>query len=297
MNARPHTASAARLWLVEGFALLRKQPLLLISMVFLFFMLTLFFRMLPLPLEILTGLLIPGLAAGLLHACAHVRRGERLLPTTLTSAFFTEQRQRALPLLLLGAIYMVLSLLTSAFFTEQRQRALPLLLLGAIYMVLSFSAISVLLLLVDPEAVLKQLAEGDLQWLPPLLSIVAVPLWILYFYPPLLVAWYGLNPPKALFIGIMAILRNLAPFLVLGVFVLLLSMAAALLLGTLGSLLGNILGKTILEVLFYLAALTLITLMLCCTYVSTLHILEIGPAAPADDSADSTSATDEPPHE
>ncbi len=269
MNAHPHSASAARPWLVEGFALLRKQPLLLISVVFLFFMLVLSFRMLPLPLEILTGLLIPGLAAGLLHACALVQRGERVLPATLTSAFFTEQRQRALPLLLLGAIYMVLSI----------------------------SAISVLLLLVDLEAVLKQLAQGDLQWLPPLLSVVAVPLWILYFYPPLLVAWYGLSPPKALFVGIMAIWRNLAPFLVLGVFVLLLSMVAALLLGTLGSLLGNILGKIVLEILFYLAALTLITLMLCCTYISTQHILEISPAAPTDDSADSISATDEPPHE
>ncbi|TAK89826.1 MAG: hypothetical protein EPO06_10425 [Burkholderiaceae bacterium] len=249
MNARPHGPRAAITWLLEGFALLRKQPLQLISVVFLFFMLLLFFLFMPFPISLLLNVLTPGLMAGLLYACAVVERGERLLPTALTAAFFTADRSRAKPLLLLGVLYIGVSFL-------------------------SFGALS---LVTDLDQLFKQLASAKSLPLLLLLNIVSIPLLTLMYYPPLLVAWHGVSPPKAVFFSLIALWRNLIPLLMLGLVMQLLTALASAILIPLASLIALAFKSNVLiVVLFFAVALTLIALIICCIHVSARRILDDG---------------------
>lgn len=203
-------------WLADGFRIFRRNPALLVFLVFAYWTLMALLNSVPLLGPALATTLLPLFSVSLMNACRDLDRGQKVGPQTLFSGF----REQVRTLLLLGACY-----------------------LAATALILSLSSLAddgVLLrwMLAGEAPGEDALASGELAAAAQLAMVLLLPLVMAYWYAPVLVAWQGLPAGKALFFSFVACLRNWRAFLGYGAATLLFgAVLPALLLGLLAAFL------------------------------------------------------------
>ena len=269
MQARVNPARAGRLWVREGWRLFRLQPAGFIVLLFVYVVGLSFANMVAellghgvaavipgLPPDAIGSIggmfiatLVPGLSVGFMEACRAAEQKKPLRPQMLLQAFMID-KTTSRALLILGAVYAIT--------------------LGAILAVVFNLDIPVITPGKDgtpptlpPGAALDfvlSLGGAMLAYLP-----VAMVLW----YAPVLVAWHRMTAAKAMFFSLAACWRNRAAFtiysLVWGLYFLAIPVIAALLrLANLGS---------VSVVILMPAAVILVAGIYCSIYASYTGVL------------------------
>ncbi len=187
MQARRLTAREGMLWLVSGYRLYRANPPLLIGLTFSYLFLLLVVSMIPVVVTVAANLGLPMLVVMVANGCRAIDEGHsRPLPFPVLIDGLKQQRPA---LLRLGAINLAASVVT--------------LLIGhaiskAIGAPDTFDPTTG-----DPVDLMRIM-------LPPL--IVGSPLFLAFWFAPLLTAWQGVAPAKSMFFSIVACLRNWVAF-------------------------------------------------------------------------------------
>jgi hypothetical protein len=199
MRAQTLKAKAGWNWILGGFAIYRRNPILLSMLVLAYWFTILFLNLLPVIGALAASLLIPGLSVGLMEASRHLERGQPIGIQTL----FGGLKQNTRTLLALGGLYLVLTLA-----------------------VLGISALAdggemVSFMLSGKPAEAQDIEDGNF-FLPALIVMfLMTPVMMAYFFAPVLAAWHKLTTGRALFFSLVACAINWRAFLAYGLALLL----------------------------------------------------------------------------
>lgn len=196
-------------WVVDGFALWRRNPALITFLVMGYTLSQLVLFIVPYVGQIIMALTVPALSLGVYNGCKAVAAGRKVGPDVLFSGF----RQNLPELVKIGGINFVSTLL----------------LMG-------------LSILIDPDmgdkimdalggkADFGELVSADPSFVLALLlvSVGSTPLVMAYWFAPLLAGWGKVPAAKALFFSFVACLRNWRAFLVYGLCLLIVAQAVSL---------------------------------------------------------------------
>lgn len=232
MEARVVEAGRGWQWIVDGFALFRKSPAMWIALTIVLALLWLVSFVIPVLGPLLFYLFSPVLFAGIMMGCRALENGEDLEIAYLFAGF----RQHAAPLVTIGGVYLVGNIIV----------------LGIVFLVAGGSTL--MATIARPGADIETLSVA-IRSLALALAVGAaayIPLIMLIWFAPLLVAFNGLVPAEAMKLSFAACWKNVMPFLVYGVAILLLWLVLSLpaAAGFLGALLGVALVAVSLPVLF-----------------------------------------------
>ena len=214
MNARVVSPAHGARWLAAGWRMFRAAPLGWLVLVFAYLMATMLMSVFPLVGPAAVSLLVPAFSVGFMAAS---RAAARRQPVELPM-LFAGFRERLPAQLVLGCVY-------SAGFAAA----------------IAGSALvddgALLRVLFPPAPAQEDGGPGDALFLGMLASAVLyLPTMMMLWFAPLLVAWHGLSPAKAIFYSLVAFWLNRLAFiayaLILGL-VLFLAMGAVILLATL----------------------------------------------------------------
>jgi len=219
MQVRVVEAGRGWQWVVDGFALFRKNPAMWIALTILLALLWVVSFIIPVLGPLLFNLLSPVLFAGLMIGCRALENGEALEIHHLFAGF----KQQAAPLVTIGGVYLVGTIIVMGIvLLSAGGSMLPA--------VLSKSGADVETLRAAVRSMAIALAIGAAAYLPLLMLV---------WFAPLLVVFDGLAPLAAMKLSFTACLRNTLPFLVYGVAILMLWFVLSLpaVLGAIGALL------------------------------------------------------------
>lgn len=240
MSARIVPARHGLLWLLAGFALLRREPrqLILLSIGY-YLLLVIFLKWLQIIGTFVLPLALPAISALLANGVRSIEHGQRITPDKLKEGLAVVRQ----PLLRLGGIQLLGTLLLIA---------LGIALGNEVRFDDGLSAEEV-----------QELIE-DLS----ILLLAATPLLMAFWFAPLLVLWQKMPAGKALFFSLVASWRNWRAFLVYGLLVVLIGAVVPGLLLVAASMVS----KPLFAVLTMLLRLALIfglaPVLVCGTYVS-----------------------------
>lgn len=252
MNAHKHPAKAGRLWWKQGFQLLKQQPIALTSLVFFYFFIMLAFALIPIVGAWLSLVLVPGLSVGFYRACQLVETKQHVTPLVFLEAFFTQQRQAAKALLLLGIMYVVALLLACAVTVPFDDGQL-------------FSALVLNQSTVSTTTIPNTWGLAEL-----ILALAYLPIQILFLFSPVLVAWHHINPIKALFFSLIACTRNLGALTVFSLSLFIASLLGAVLV----TIIYVIFGANAQRVAVILLGAGLMAWFNCACYVTYMYIFQ-----------------------
>jgi len=196
-------------WLIEGFMLFRRNPLLWIALFSAYLLMGTIVSMIPMLGIVLLNLVAPVFVAGFMIGCRVLDRGGELEISHLFAGF----KQHAPQLITIGGIYMVgIILITGIMFLGTDQAALQAAMSGE---------------RMSPEETRAMLGERFM--LTSLIGLLLlVPLVMSYWFAPVLAAFHGLSGLAAMKQSFFACLRNIGPFLVYGVVSMILLVIAAI---------------------------------------------------------------------
>ncbi len=202
MLIEPNTVAASQgwQWIVQGFALFRKNPLIWMVLFTVYFLLALSAAAIPLLGPLAVTLFAPVFTASFMLACAAVENGEDLEISHLFAGF----RHNATQLISVGGIYLVGSIV-----------------IGGLAMGLGGGAM--LGMMFSPaihgdaatDAMMAGAMGGSLIAVFVALALFA-PLLMAYWFAPALVIFRDLNALDAMKLSLLACWRNWASFLVYG---------------------------------------------------------------------------------
>jgi hypothetical protein len=185
-------------WVREGVQLLKRNPISLIGAQFFYLFLLLVISVLPYVGPLLASLLVPALNVGFLQTARLISLGQPALPHTLFSPMQAAPDTRK-QLLLLGVVYVVLMLLVLVGVSVVDDGALLKSMFG-------LEAVQA------TEA--AGLRAGDDKLALSLFALFTAPMALLFSYAPALVLWEQQTAAKALFVSVIAMLRNWQALLV-----------------------------------------------------------------------------------
>lgn len=210
MQARQVAAGQGWQWLVGGFGLFRKNPLIWLALIAVYFLIALALSIIPIVGQLLFQILAPVFAAGFMLGCRALEQGEELEIAHLFAGF----RAHTVQLVTVGGLYLTGVLLFSGM----------IMLLGG----------GTMLKIPSPEelqgmdeAAVAAMGKGMLLALLTALALV-MPLLMAYWFAPALVALDGLTAVEAMKLSFVACLRNMLPFLVYGTLALVLLVLASI---------------------------------------------------------------------
>lgn len=186
-------------WVIEGFRILRKQPIGLLSITFINLMLMGLTLIIPVLGTVGPLLLTPVFMVGMMRAARMADSGQNPSPMVLFSGFKDRQGQAWRPLLGLGVINAVATLLALAAATLAG---------GELLMDVASGRMSPN----DPRA-----AQVPIGWAMLLFLVIYLPVQLATWYAPMFIAWDGVPLGKSMFFSLAAILRNKSAFLVYAV--------------------------------------------------------------------------------
>ncbi|MDD2740696.1 MAG: BPSS1780 family membrane protein [Rhodocyclaceae bacterium] len=199
MRAQTLPANAGWQWIVGGFAIYRRNPILLSMLVLAYWFTVLFLNVLPVIGAVASSLLIPGLSVGLMQASRNLERGQPISIQTLYGGL----RENTKTLIALGALYLVLTLA-----------------------VLGISALTdggelVSFMLSSKTADRETIESGNFALPALVVMLLMTPVMMAYWFAPVLAAWHKLTVGRALFFSLVACWINWRPFLSYGIALLL----------------------------------------------------------------------------
>jgi uncharacterized membrane protein len=188
-------ASTGRRWVADGFRLLRRQPVPLLALTFLYLLVLMLTTILPLVGPFAPMLVTPVLAVGVMHAVRAADQGQLPTPQMLFAGLRGGAAGAWKPLLLLGLVNVVSTLAALAIASLVDGGTLLRIATGQVTGD-------------DPG-----LQEPSLLWASIVFMLLYTPVQMALWYAPLLVAWHRLAVPKALFFSLVGVLRNKGAFL------------------------------------------------------------------------------------
>jgi len=249
-------------WVIDGFRLLRRQPIALLAIVFMNLLLLSVSVLVPVVGSIAPLVLTPALMVGVMHAIRATDRGQMPTPLMLLAAFRDYDGRAWRPLIVLGAV--------SAACTVTA---------------LALSALA--------DGTLMQLAtgrignedttvsEGALMTSAVLFLLVYAPTQAAMWYAPLFVAWHRTPVAQSLFFSLVAVWRNRRAFVVYAIGWFAIALAASLAIRLLQLTLGP--SPVVLSMLLSPLSLILITAVYCSfwsTYRDAVDV-DTAPTPPA----------------
>jgi hypothetical protein len=196
-------------WIIEGFALFRRNPLIWIVLFSAYLLIGMVLSMIPLLGPIVLNLLAPVFVAGFMVGCRVLEQGGELEISHLFAGF----RHHAAHLVTIGGIYLAgIIIIAGIMFAGTDQAALQAMLSGK---------------RMTPQETQAILGEGFV--LTSLFCLLLlVPLIMGYWFAPVLAAFHGVPGFAAMRQSFFACLRNIGPFLVYGVVSMILLVIAAI---------------------------------------------------------------------
>ena len=177
-------------WVKLGVTTFFKQPLALAGLFLLYMAAMFLLAQIPLVGSAISAILMPATALGMMVAAQQATSGKFPMPTVLISAF-----------------------------RVGRERARAMLFLGVLYALGWFTAIT-LAGLISPLPAAQETAtavgQGQLAGFYLLVTLLSLPLTILFWHAPALVHWHHVPPLKSMFFSLVAFFRNFGAFLVFG---------------------------------------------------------------------------------
>jgi len=241
-------AAAGRRWVADGFRLLRRQPVALLAVTFLYLIMLMATTIVPLVGAFAPMLLAPLLAVGIMHAVRAADRGELPTPAMLLAGARDDGGRAWRPLLLLGLVNVASTLLALGIASLADGGALLRIATGQIES--------------DDPALRDTSLRGGALFFMAFYTPVQMALW----YAPLFVAWNAVPPAKAMFFSFAAVLRNKGAFLQYGLAWFVVALVASLSI----QLLKMLLGASPLLISLVLSPLSLIVLTaLYCSFWPT----------------------------
>ena len=240
-------AKTGYVWFRQGIWLFRRNPLAFLTLFFAYMLAMTLLSMIPIVGGVLPLILVPGIAVGFMAACRDTVAGKPVFPTVLIDGFRSYGSGVAKRLLTLGGVYAL-----------------------AMMLVLAASA------LVDGGAMLRLMTvggsldagtieTGDVQYALLASAVAYVPVAMLFWFAPVMVAWHDAPPGKALFFSIVTCWRNKGAFAVYGALWMAVSIAVSIGLATLMRALGADQFATVV----LMPALIIVTTMLYCSFYAT----------------------------
>lgn len=193
MQTQTFPAGRGWRWFADGFAIFKRNPPVLGMLVILYWLVLAFLGSLPYVGQAFASIVMPALSVGLMNVCRALDRGEVVEPLAL----FSGLRGRPRPILLLGTIYLGATL--------------------AVLALTSFADDGVLLRLMLGGGVQRnELDAPEVATAAEIGLLLILPVLMAFWFSPLLVAWHGFPPAKAIFFSFFACWRNWRPFLTYG---------------------------------------------------------------------------------
>jgi uncharacterized membrane protein len=241
MKAQVVDAGRSWQWIVNGFGVFRRQPLMWIALTIVLVLIWFVSFAIPVLGPLLFNLLSPVFFAGLMIGCKSVEAGEELELAHLFAGF----KEHATALVTIGGVYLVGTIV----------------IVGIVFVTSGGSMLSTVM----------QQSPSDIQMLAGALRSMALallvalalylPLVMLIWFAPLLVVFHGMKPFEAMKLSLAACLMNWLTFLVYGVIVLVLWFVASIPL--------------------FLGLVVLLPVLICSVYASYKDIFTVAGAAPA----------------
>lgn len=196
-------------WIADGFGLFKKAPGIWIALVVILFVILLILAFIPLLGALASFLLMPALVGGLILGCRALQGGGELELGHLFAGF---EKAHLGNLIFLGA-------LTIAGWVIVMLPVIAIVGAGAILAVMRG----------DAAGVAAMGGSILLAWLVAL--ALSIPIYMALWFAPALVVLRGMAPMAAVKESFLACLRNILPFLVYGIVLLVLGIVAAIPLG------------------------------------------------------------------
>ncbi|MGH8752100.1 MAG: BPSS1780 family membrane protein [Burkholderiales bacterium] len=207
MEARQVTAGRGWQWIVEGFNLFRKSPVIWVVLFIILLLITIALHFIPVLGPLVLYLLSPVFLGGLLLGCQAQQNGEELEIAHLFAGF----KKNANALIALGGVYLVGQIV----------------ILGVMLM-LGGSTLLALIKGGQPDLAAITAAMGSIMLALLVALALYVPLAMALWFAPALAVFQDAPPVAALKASFNACLKNIIPFLVYGVVLFVLSILAAL---------------------------------------------------------------------
>ncbi len=240
-------AKTGYVWFRQGIWLFRRNPLAFLTLFFAYLLAMTLISSIPLIGGVLPLIFIPGVAVGFMAACRDTIASKPVFPTILIDGFRSYGSVVAKRLLLLGLAYVIaMTLVLAVSALADGGTLLRLMTVGGTLDTDSLEASNV------PLAVLASLA-------------LYVPVAMLFWFSPVLIAWHDVPPLKAMFFSVVSCWRNKGAFAVYGVLWFAVSVTVSLGL----SLLLHTLGAGDYALAIMMPAMIIVTTMLYCSFYAT----------------------------
>lgn len=193
MQARQLPFIQGATWITQGYALWRRNPALLTFASFSYLLILVMISAVPLIGQPIASLLMPVLSLGVLNTCRAIDQGKRSGADILFSGF----RSNVPALLTVGGLYLIGSLLV-------------------LMLTLMFDG-GTLMSLMNGETSREAMQDANLLPSLTIALLLSTPVIMAYWFAAVLVGWWEVNAPKAMFFSFVACARNWRPFLAYGI--------------------------------------------------------------------------------
>jgi hypothetical protein len=194
MRAQTLPSAAGWGWILAGFAIFRRSPLILGMLVLTYWFTIIFLNVLPFIGTLAASLVIPGLSVGLMQAARQVERGQPVGVQTL----YGSMKENGRTLIALGALYLscTLGILGLSALLDG----------GDMFRFMMASSRT------------EKAAVEEADFLAPALFVMVMmtPVMMAYWFAPVLAAWHRLSLGRSLFFSLVACWINWRAFLVYG---------------------------------------------------------------------------------
>jgi uncharacterized membrane protein len=217
-NGRSVSAGKGVEWISRAWQLFMRAPLIWIVTFVIFIIIVMALSLVPFLGSVATTVLGPVFSAGFVFAADRLRRGENFDVGHMFAGF----QQQTTPLLILGAIWLGISLLMVAILAFMFAASLGV------------SGFFGAAMGGDPDAFANQIAAGGMALILQVALIllvafgISIPLVMAYWFAPALVMLHNMSPIEAMKASFKGCLKNILPFLLYGLVFLVLFIIAAI---------------------------------------------------------------------
>ena len=246
MNLNSVPTNEGYVWVRQGVWLFKQNPLGFLMLVFMYVFIAQLAIMIPLAGVFVVLILTPALSVGFMTACRQTIQKERILPTVYLAAFRSNQQEVKKRILQLGLVYAVMIFAMSLIAS----------------MVIDFQAL--LPLITNDKPITSEMMR-QLYYSLMIGGILYIPIAMLMWFAPVLIAWANMPPSKAMFASWMACWTNKGAFFYYVTLWSVALLAIPLILGTLMDVIGLSRYASFVVAPFSMAALT----VMYCSFFAT----------------------------
>ena len=246
MNLNSVPTNEGYVWVRQGVWLFKQNPLGFLMLVFMYVFIAQLAIMIPLAGVFVVLILTPALSVGFMTACRQTIQKERILPTVYLAAFRSNQQEVKKRILQLGLVYAVMIFAMSLIAS----------------MVIDFQAL--LPLITNDKPITAELMR-ELYYSLMIGGILYIPIAMLMWFAPVLIAWADMPPSKAMFASWMACWNNKGAFFYYVTIWSVVLIAIPLIVGTLMDVIGLSRYASFVVAPFSMAALT----VMYCSFFAT----------------------------